>query len=210
MTAAVEAIGLRDRKKLKQRNDLLETAAKLFRENGFDQTRFEDIASAVTVSAQTVYNYFPTKLHFLLAIQEKERANVIEAYQQVVTSVGNDATDAIARLVVANLGKVRSTDDRKLWRELMAAKLRAPEEERSAVDSGHEIGVAYTEELLRTLRDRGQINRRVPVRLAADIIYALSAFHFRQFCVDHRVTADDVFKAAQEQVRTLLSDWVNP
>ena len=42
--------GLRERKKHRQRLDLIEAAARLFRQNGYDATRMDDIAAAGEVS----------------------------------------------------------------------------------------------------------------------------------------------------------------
>jgi len=53
--------GLRERKKQQTREHIAETARRLFGEHGFDQVTVTDVARAAEVSAQTVFNYFPTK-----------------------------------------------------------------------------------------------------------------------------------------------------
>lgn len=57
--------GLRERKKAAIRNRLAETAAKMFLDRGYENVRMIDIARAADVSAQTLYNYFPTKEHLI-------------------------------------------------------------------------------------------------------------------------------------------------
>jgi AcrR family transcriptional regulator len=52
---------LRARKKQRTREQIALAAARLFAQQGFDQTTIAEIARAADVSEQTVYNYFPNK-----------------------------------------------------------------------------------------------------------------------------------------------------
>ncbi|MCV0402866.1 MAG: TetR/AcrR family transcriptional regulator [Chloroflexi bacterium] len=60
--------GLRDRKKHRQREAIVDAAIQLFEERGIDGTSVEDIAEAVDVSRATVFNYFPYKEAILVEI----------------------------------------------------------------------------------------------------------------------------------------------
>lgn len=60
--------GLRDRKKVRQREALVDAAIRLFEERGIDATSMDDIAEAVDVSRATVFNYFPYKEAILVEI----------------------------------------------------------------------------------------------------------------------------------------------
>src|SRR5260221_324340 len=53
--------GLRERKKLRTRQLIAETARGMFAERGFDAVPVTAIARAAEVSEATIYNYFPTK-----------------------------------------------------------------------------------------------------------------------------------------------------
>src|SRR5256714_4952104 len=53
--------GVRERKKRAMRQQLSDTAARMFLEHGFDAVRVADVAEACGVSEKTVFNYFPSK-----------------------------------------------------------------------------------------------------------------------------------------------------
>ena len=63
-------LGLRERKKRQTRQLIADSAARLFAERGYDKVAVVDVAEAADVSAQTVYNYFPTKQHLVLDREE--------------------------------------------------------------------------------------------------------------------------------------------
>jgi len=68
--------GLRDRKKLQQREAFVDAAIRLFEERGIDATSIDDIAEAVDVSRATVFNYFPYKEAILVEIGARLVADI--------------------------------------------------------------------------------------------------------------------------------------
>lgn len=64
--AAGPAEGLRARKKRVMRQQLSDTATRMFVERGFDAVRVAEVAEACGVSEKTVFNYFPTKESLVL------------------------------------------------------------------------------------------------------------------------------------------------
>ena len=52
---------LRERKRLRTRQALIEAAAKLFERHGYDGTTIADIAAAADISTRTIFSYFASK-----------------------------------------------------------------------------------------------------------------------------------------------------
>src|SRR5215211_2014028 len=60
--AVVEATpGLRERKKQRTREAIVESAFELFDQRGFDGTTIADIAEAAEIAPRTFFSYFPSK-----------------------------------------------------------------------------------------------------------------------------------------------------
>ena len=70
--------GLRDRKKLRQREAIVDAAIQLFQQRGIDGTSVDDIADAVDVSRATVFNYFPYKEAILVEIGARLVSQIAE------------------------------------------------------------------------------------------------------------------------------------
>jgi AcrR family transcriptional regulator len=73
------SVGLRERKKHRQREAIVEAAIGLFRERGFADTRIQDILERAEISLGTFYNYFPGKD----AVLDEFGTNVIASYLQL-------------------------------------------------------------------------------------------------------------------------------
>ena len=54
-------VGLRERKKARLRQQIVETSLHLFRRRGYENTRIDDIVQTLEISQPTFFRYFPSK-----------------------------------------------------------------------------------------------------------------------------------------------------
>jgi AcrR family transcriptional regulator len=83
----VETLGLREDKKRETRAAIVETALELFRTQGFEGTRIQDIAERLRISEATFFNYFPTKQSVLAAVADGMIDRSVGALAQQATDV---------------------------------------------------------------------------------------------------------------------------
>lgn len=89
-----------------RRSRILDTAAKLFRKKGYDNTTMEDVAAELKVTKAAVYYYFPSKTDLLLEICESAIDLTMEAMDD--SSVKGDTPDVRLRHIVSNLIRVQN------------------------------------------------------------------------------------------------------
>jgi AcrR family transcriptional regulator len=101
--------GLRERKKLRTRQLIAETARRLFVERGFDAVPVADIARAAEVSDATVFNYFPTKEDLVFYGMEAFESELLDAVSN--RPVGEPVVKAFGRFVTRLRGLLAGEDD---------------------------------------------------------------------------------------------------
>jgi AcrR family transcriptional regulator len=100
--------GLRERKKQQTRQQIADTARELFAERGFEAVTVADIARAADVSAQTGFNYFPTKEDLFYSRLEAFETELVSAVRD--RPPGESVLAAFARFILAQQGVMDDTE----------------------------------------------------------------------------------------------------
>ena len=119
--------GLREKQKANRAGRILAAATTLFRDQGYDAVRIEDIADIAEVSVGTFYNYFQTKGDVLVAIVSVEVEEVLLAGQAVVTQPSTSVAVALNSLVEVYFDHSTVYLSKEMWRTAMALAILNPD-----------------------------------------------------------------------------------
>jgi AcrR family transcriptional regulator len=187
-TAEQPEVGLRERKKARLRQQIIDTSIRMFRKRGYEATRIDDIVQTLEISQPTFFRYFPTKDAVLREVGERGYACICERLRSELSSkAGTD--ERLQRLYVTMAREVEA--DRKLWQAVVLSGAMDPV--RSAELRGHEeAAVSLLQEILAQGQKRGEVTRAFPVVHLAEFMEGLYNTVVRQWAVDltgpHKLT----------------------
>jgi AcrR family transcriptional regulator len=181
-------VGLRERKKARLRQQIIDTSIKLFRKHGYESTRIDDIVRVLEISQPTFFRYFPTKDAVLREVGERGYACICERLRSELSSKAGTA-ERLRRLYTSLAREVEA--DRKLWEAVVLSGAMDPV--RSAELREHEeAAVNLLREILTQGQKRGDVTRAFPVVHLAEFMEGLYNTVVRQWAVDltgpHKLT----------------------
>jgi AcrR family transcriptional regulator len=175
-----QVVGLRERKKARLRQQIIDTAIKLFRRRGYESTRIDDIVQLLEISQPTFFRYFPSKDAVLREVGRRG-FSCIEGHLETELSSGASITDRLRRMYLGLAAEVES--DRPLWRAVVLSgamdPVRSPEMRRP-----QEIAGSLLREILAEGQKRGEITRVFPVDHLAEFMEGLYTTVVRRWAVD--------------------------
>lgn len=116
MKKAADAVhGLRERKKERTREAIIDAALDLFERNGYDATTVEDIAAAADVSPRTFFRYFESKLDLIMARSTTSHSEKGLGPRLAARPAGESLLDAVRHVVRTELEQ--QLDDPLIVRE---------------------------------------------------------------------------------------------
>ena len=181
-------LGLRERKKTRLRQQIIDTSIRLFRKRGYEATRIDDIVQLLEVSQPTFFRYFPSKDAVLREVGERGYACICERLRSELSSKAGTG-DRLRRLYLTMAREVEA--DRQLWQAVVLSGAMDPV--RSAELRGHEeAAVSLLREILTQGQKQGDVTRAFPVVHLAEFMEGLYNTVVRQWAVDltgpHKLT----------------------
>jgi AcrR family transcriptional regulator len=162
------------------RQQIIDISIRLFRKNGYEATRIDDIVHALEISQPTFFRYFPTKDAVLREVGERGYACICERLHSELSSKAR-TDQRLRRLYIAMAREVEG--DRKLWQAVVLSGAMDPV--RSAELRGHEeTAVSLLREILTQGQKRGEVTRAFPVVHLAEFMEGLYNTVVRQWAVD--------------------------
>ena len=174
-----QTLGLRERKKARLRQQIIDTSIRLFRKRGYEDTRVEDIVQILEISQPTFFRYFPSKDAVL---REVGRRGFSCIQEHLESELSNEASTAerLRRMYKGMALEVES--DRPLWRAVVLSgamdPVRSPEMRRP-----EEIAVTLLRNILAEGQKRGEITKAFPVAHLAEFMEGLYTTVVRRWAV---------------------------
>ena len=205
--------GLRAKQKADKNRRILESATALFREQGYDSARIEDIAEMAEVSVGTLYNYYQNKGDILVATVAMEVTEVLEGGAKIVASPPMNVEEALKALIDQYYDHSLVYLSKAMWRTAMAISIQQPETPLSR---------RYTEldgrlceqvvELVTTLQRKGVVIASVDARAVGEVFFNNLNMMFIEFCKVDAMSLEDLKTAVARQHRpiTQLISSVKP
>ena len=183
-----ELPGLRERKKARLRQEIIDTAVRLFRKRGYEKTRVDDIVQSLEISQPTFFRYFPSKDAVLGEVGRRGFACITEHLKHELSSEAS--TPEHLRRLYYELARYAEAD-RPLWQAVVISGAMDPV--RSPDMREHkEFALALLREILAKGQKRGEISRALPIAHLAEFMDGLYNTVVRQWAVDltgpHKLT----------------------
>ncbi|MCK4721095.1 TetR/AcrR family transcriptional regulator [bacterium] len=165
--------GLREKKKLRTQNDILDAAVRLFAEKSYDGATIEDIAGLAEVGVGTVYNYFSSKRGLLLALMARKTEHVIELGSEIVENPEGPPEEVICTLLWTYTENMIKAFDKKLIRELMVAAFSEPDSMGRELSKFDYMLIGQVGSLVGKYQDLEILRKDLPQEKVSLIVYSI-------------------------------------
>jgi AcrR family transcriptional regulator len=197
--------GLRARNKADRDRRIVEAAAALFREAGYEGAKIEAIASAAQVSIGTIYNYYRNKGDLLVAIVSMEVNEVLNAGRGVVAEPPRNVGDALDTLIGIYIEHSLNYLSKEMWRQAMAISTQQPDSPFGRTYTA--LDRALTGQicaLIERLQALGLVKGAVDARSLGELVFNNMNMMFIEFVKRDEATISELRGAIGRQNRVLV------
>jgi len=157
---------LREKKKRRQREEIIANAISLFRESSFESTRVREIAERCEISEATFFNYFPSKDAVL---GEWTRSGVDTAFLHAAERSPDTSLRRAVRDVVRELAS-QVAEEPDLQRVAWSCARAAAASPRAR---GRALGCSSAQMLVERARERGEVRGDVSAEQLAELLTSI-------------------------------------
>lgn len=197
--------GLRARQKADRHGRILEAAARLFREHGYEAVKMEAIAAAAQVSIGTIYNYYQNKGDLLVAIVSMEVNEVLNGGEKVIARPPRSAEKAIDALIGNYIEHSLVYLSKEMWRQAMAISTQQPDSPFGMTYANLDLRLAdQTCRLLQKLKTLGAIRDGADPKAAGELLFNNTNMMFIVFVKTAGMTVGELRATVRRQNRPLI------
>lgn len=201
--------GLRAKQKADKTRRILESATTLFRDQGYDSARIEDIAEMAEVSVGTLYNYYQNKGDILVATVAMEVTEVLEAGARIVANPPLNVAEALRTLIEQYYHHSLYYLSKEMWRTAMAISIQQPDTplSRRYTELDGQL-CAQVVKLIETLQVRGVVHAGVDAKAMGEVFFNNLNMMFTEFCRVDAMPLDEL-KARVDAQHTPLAALIS-
>lgn len=201
-----EGLGRRARQKLERRAAILDCAATLFDQHGFDDVSVEALAEGADVSLRTLYNFFPTKLDILEGVHARL---IKEQLDRALARLGDppaSPAEGLGRLVEAHFRTFDALDRDMMVRTTLHGVAQGPNK-----GAGRDYGtldalsLASLRELIEIYASRGALGPDADIEALARLVFAAANGEFFIWIADREQAVEVVLKHVRNHIDLVLS-----
>ncbi|MFD8703923.1 TetR/AcrR family transcriptional regulator [Kitasatospora sp. NPDC059648] len=197
----LDALPLRERKKIQTGIRIFRAAIGLFAERGFDQVSVAEIAAAAEVSKMTVFNYFPTKEDLVMGPMEQHLDEPARAVRD--RAPGTSAVAALREDFLAALERkdpaTGLNDDQVVLDVIRLVHATPALSSRATAGFGQQAQILLAEELCAQDPAHDELTARIAAAQLLAVRLALIGGNHRRMLAGER--ADAALPAALEEAR---------
>lgn len=172
--------GVRERKKVLMRQRIVDTSIRLFRKQGYENTRVEDIVQILGISQPTFFRYFPSKDAVLREVGKRGYVCMRE-HLEAELAKSTSTIERLRRMYQEMAQEIES--DQPLWRAIVLSgamdPVRSPEVRRP-----DEMSAGLLRAVLMEGQKRGEITPDIPVAHLTEFMRGLYITIVRRWAVD--------------------------
>ncbi|MER8491201.1 TetR/AcrR family transcriptional regulator [Mesorhizobium australicum] len=198
--------GLRARQKADRHRRIIESAAALFREAGYEGAKIETIAAQAEVSIGTIYNYYQNKGDILGAIVSMEVNEVLNAGRGVVARPPANVGDALDTLIGIYIEHSLNYLSKEMWRQAMAISTQLPDSPFGQTYNG--LDRSLTEQiraLIARLQEIGLVRQDIDGTALGELIFNNMNMMFIEFVKRDDARIPELRAAIRRQNRILVA-----
>ena len=197
--------GLRARQRADRQQRIIEAAAALFREAGYEGAKIEAIAARAEVSVGTIYNYYRNKGDILVAIVSMEVHEVLKAGRGVVANPPEHVGDAIDTLIGIYIEHSLIYLSKEMWRQAMAISTSQPDSPFGRTYTA--LDRALTDQicaLIGRLQEIGLVRDGIDGRAVGELVFNNMNMMFIEFVKQEPAAMAPLRAAIRRQNRVLV------
>jgi AcrR family transcriptional regulator len=197
--------GLRAKHKIDRNSRIVDAASGLFRREGYEGARIEEIAAKAEVSVGTIYNYYRNKGDILVAIVSMEVHEVLAAGQRILQKPPKNVEKAVDALIATYLDHSLVYLSKEMWRQAMATSTQQPDSPFGKTYTALDRDLAdQTCALIAKLQELGLVRGNIDGRGVGEMIFNSMNMMFIEFIKREDMAIKELRANIRRQNRTLL------